>query len=147
MNLRAATRQDFQAIRRLIWQVGINPTGLDWRRFLVAVGDGGELLGCGQVKPHGRAVRELASIAVAKHARGSGVARRIIEQLMGQTQGPVYLTCRTELKPFYEKFGFQVITDAAAMPAYFARIHTLFRLLQMIHGGSIRLLVMVCQNS
>ena len=35
--LRAATEDDFPQIKALIHLVHINPTGLDWRRFLVAV--------------------------------------------------------------------------------------------------------------
>ena len=35
--LRPATAADFPAIRALIRRVRINPYGLDWRRFLVAV--------------------------------------------------------------------------------------------------------------
>jgi hypothetical protein len=35
--LRRATAEDFPAISRLIRQVHINPTGLDWHRFVVAV--------------------------------------------------------------------------------------------------------------
>ena len=54
--LRSATAADFPAIRKLIWQVGINPIGLDWRRFVLAVDEEGRLLGCGQIKPHREAL-------------------------------------------------------------------------------------------
>ncbi len=35
--LRSATQTDFPAIRELIHRVQINPMGLDWARFVVAV--------------------------------------------------------------------------------------------------------------
>ena len=62
--VRPATREDFPAIRSLIHTVRINPTGLGWRRFLVAVTPQGRLLGCGQIKLHADGSREMASIAV-----------------------------------------------------------------------------------
>jgi N-acetylglutamate synthase-like GNAT family acetyltransferase len=68
--LRRARQPDAPAIRRLIRQVGINPLGLDWRRFLIAVDAGGQLVGCGQVKPHADGSLELASIAVQPAWRG-----------------------------------------------------------------------------
>ena len=78
----SATKQDFPAIRALIYAVHINPTGLDWRRFLVAVTPDNELLGCGQVKRHFDGSRELASIAVQEQARGQGLARAVIQELL-----------------------------------------------------------------
>ena len=47
--LRPASEEDFPAIRALIRIVGINPTGLDWHRFVVAVTPDDEMIGCGQV--------------------------------------------------------------------------------------------------
>jgi hypothetical protein len=44
-SVRPATRDDFPVIRSLINTVQINPTGLDWRRFLVVVMSQGNLLG------------------------------------------------------------------------------------------------------
>ncbi len=119
--LRPATEQDFPAIQRLIRQVQINPTGLDWRRFVVAVDGSGEMRGCGQLKPHGKEIVELASIAVVPSDRSKGVARAIIEHLIAKAPRPLYLTCRSGLQPFYEKWGFRVI-GLDEMPAYFRRL-------------------------
>jgi N-acetylglutamate synthase-like GNAT family acetyltransferase len=118
-HLRQATQQNFPAIRKLIWKVGINPMGLDWRRFLVAVGQQGQLIGCGQIKPHKDGSRELASIAVEEAWRRRGVARLIIERLLEGETGTLYLTCRGSLGPFYEKFGFQIVENSEKLPGYF----------------------------
>ena len=48
LDLRPARAQDFPSIFRLIRQVRINPTGLDWRRFVVAVDSDGALIQSGQ---------------------------------------------------------------------------------------------------
>ena len=121
ITLRPAIEQDFPAIQRLIRQVQINPTGLDWRRFVVAVDGSGEMRGCGQLKPHGKEIVELASIAVMPSDRSLGVARAIIEHLIAKAPRPLYLTCRSGLQPFYEKWGFRVIA-LDEMPAYFRRL-------------------------
>lgn len=140
--IRPARKEDFPAIRSLIFEVHINPTGLDWRRFLVAVAPGGELLGCGQIKPHRDGSRELASIAVHEQARGQGVARAVIEELVRQeTARPLYLMCRAGLEAFYRKFGFYPIAFAD-MPPYFRRISSLARLLPSSRDSADRLLVM-----
>lgn len=120
--LRRAVRADFQDIRTLIYTVGINPTGLDWKRFVIAVTPDGRLAGCGQVKPHRDGSRELASIAVAPQMRGRGLARRIIDRLLLENPGELYLTCRDHLGPFYQKFGFRA-AEPEEMPRYFRTVH------------------------
>ena len=120
--IRIATRKDFPAIRALILEVHINPTGLDWRRFQVAVTSENELLGCGQIKPHFDGSRELASIAVQEQTRGQGVARAVIQELLArETIRPLFLMCRARLESLYVKFGFCNI-ELNEMPPYFQRI-------------------------
>jgi len=122
--LRSARETDATAIKDLIHSAGINPMSLDWRRFVVAVDGLDRLIATGQIKPHGRDVHELASIAVDPAHRGEGIARAIIEDLLKDSPRPLYLTCRSRLEPLYEKFGFQSISYAE-MPRYFQRISKL----------------------
>jgi N-acetylglutamate synthase-like GNAT family acetyltransferase len=122
--IRQAGSDDYLAIRALIRSTGINPTGLDWHRFIIATDISGELVGCGQVKVHRDGSKELASIAVQPEWRGNGVAREIIDHLIMDHPGTLYLTCRASLGAFYEKFGFRNI-DGSDMPPYFRRIHRL----------------------
>jgi N-acetylglutamate synthase-like GNAT family acetyltransferase len=90
--VRLAIKEDFPAIRSLIHTVQINPTVLDWVRFLVVVRPQGNLLGCGQIKPHADGSREMASIAVREQVRGQGVARAVIEALLAlELERPIYL--------------------------------------------------------
>ncbi len=119
--LRPAMAEDAGTIRRIISLVQINPTGLSWKRFVVAVDGNATIIGCGQVKPHKDGSLELASIAVLPEWRGRGVARQIIERLLEQYPGRVYLMCRSPLEPLYRKFGFQAI-EYADMPPYFQQI-------------------------
>lgn len=122
--LRQATESDFPAIKSLIRQVQINPMGLHWQNFLIAVDSQGRMVGCGQVKTHQDGSFELASIAVVNDWRRQGIASRIIRQLLEAHPKTLYLTCRAELGTFYQPFGFQRI-EVDEMPPYFRRISRL----------------------
>ncbi len=124
--LRPANHQDEAIIRRMIRQAKINPMGLDWRRFVLAVTETDEIVGCGQLKPHPDGSIELASIAVIPAHQRRGVARMIIEHLIARQPPPLYLMCRSVLRPFYEQFGFRVLQEAE-MPPYFKRLVRLFK--------------------
>jgi len=140
-NVRAALESESTQIKDLINLVGINPTGLEWKRFVVAVNDGGQVIGCGQIKPHGADIRELASIAVQPEYRGQGIAREVIEKLLRENPKPLYLMCMSHNGPMYEKFGFKVI-DGRQLPRYFARIKKLFDIADVFRKSGEELLVM-----
>ncbi|MCH7662995.1 MAG: GNAT family N-acetyltransferase [Chloroflexi bacterium] len=136
-----AEEKDAKAIRALIIKSRINPTGLDWQRFVLAVADGDEIIGCGQIKPHRDGSLELASIAVISAWRRNGVARAIIEYLLTAHQGTLYLMCQSSLRPLYEKFGFETI-QAQQMPKYFRRVSKLVGLAELMRKQGETLLVM-----
>lgn len=142
--IRPARESEAAQIRALIYQNGLNPTGLDWKRFVVAVDDRDQIIGVGQLKPHGGGVVELASLAVYPERRGKGVARAIIEHLVKEGPRPLYLMCRSSLGPLYEKFGFRTI-DYDEMPRYFQRISKLAALAASLNRYGERLLVMKLQ--
>ncbi len=110
--LRKARREDAGAIRRLIWEVGINPMGLDWQRFLVAVDESDRVIASGQIKPHGDGTRELASIATAPAWRGQGAASAIIQRLLAENPLPLYLVTAAHNGGFYPRFGFRILAPA-----------------------------------
>ncbi len=123
-HLRPATATKAGRIREIIRLVRINPMSLDWRRFILAVDEHDQIIGCGQIKPHGDGSYELASIAVLPEWREQGVARRIIEHLSAAHPGPLYLTCRKPLGSLYQKFGFRPLSKDD-MPPYFQRLSRL----------------------
>jgi amino-acid N-acetyltransferase len=120
-SIQAAKAKQAEAIRKLILEVDINPHGLDWQRFLVAITPQDELIGCGQIKQHEDGTRELASIAVDPEWRKRGVARAIIEGLIASQSGELFLMTGRSMREFYEKFGFQEI-GFGRMPKYFRRV-------------------------
>ncbi len=140
-SLRPATSEDFPAIKRLIHQVQINPTGLAWHRFVIAVDGSGRMLGCGQLKPHRGGIIELASIAVEPAHRHNGVAGAVIDNLLSRAPRPLYLTCLSSMGSFYEKWGFRRL-KTNEMPGYFRRLVHLVSLMPAWGSPGEDLLVM-----
>ncbi len=139
--VRPALESESKQITDLIHLVEINPSGLDWRRFVVAVDEAGKVISCGQLKPHGESVVELASIATLPEYRGQGLARAIMEDLLQKAPRPLYLMCMAHNGPMYEKFGFHAIPDDE-MPKYFRRIKKLFNVAGIFRKPTEELLVM-----
>lgn len=139
--IRPASKDDLKDIRSLVRSAKINPTGLDWHRFLVAGTSSGEVVGCGQVKPHGRDILEIASIAVRPDHQGKGIARSIISQLIDKNQMPLYLMCRSNLESFYQKFGFFALARQE-MPPYYRRIAAFVGMVSGFRAGKDTLLIM-----
>ena len=143
-NLRPAREPELSQIRNLIHLTGINPMGLDWKRFVVAVNENDEMIGCGQLKPHGSEILELASLAVYPEYQGKGIARAIVEYLLANSPRPLYLMCESSRGALYEKFGFHAISYEE-MPRYFQRISKLAGLASTLLQRDERLLIMKLQ--
>jgi N-acetylglutamate synthase-like GNAT family acetyltransferase len=143
-SLRPAHETESAQIKELIHLVGINPIDLDWKRFIVAVNDEDEMLGCVQLKPHGKDLLELASLAVYPEHQGKGIARALIESLLKDSPRPLYLMCESSVGPLYEKFGFRGISYEE-MPRYFQRISKLAGLVTTLARREEHLLVMKLQ--
>jgi N-acetylglutamate synthase-like GNAT family acetyltransferase len=142
--LRPALETESTAIKDLIHGVGINPMGLDWKRFIVAVDAQNQVIATGQIKPHGKDILELASIAVRPAYRDQGLARAVIEYLLKDSARPLYLTCVSSLGPFYERFGFRAI-EYEEMPRYLQRLSKLAGLVFVLSSRDEKLLVMKLQ--
>lgn len=121
LTIRPATQADQPVIRKMIREAGINPMGLRWPNFLVAE-EGGVTVGIGQVKRHGDGSPELASLAVVSDRQGQGIGSALVRELIARHANEVlYLTCRSQLEGYYERFGFRRL-QRAEYPPYFARL-------------------------
>ena len=140
--LRPAVESDFSTIRKMVREARLNPLGLEWRRFIVAMDDDGKIIGCGQVKSHNDGSTELASLVVRRPFRGMGIARAIVERLMAEAEPPLWLMCRSRLARMYQRFGFVEEVIEEEMPRYFRRMRSLARLFRPILGGGEGLAIM-----
>ena len=134
ITLRPATATDQPAIRQLVRQVGINPFGLAWPRFVVAEMDG-QFAGCAQLKPHRDGSLELASVAVLPSLQGQGIGAALVQHFCRIVPGDLYLMCAERNANFYTRFGFIIMQRPAAMPPDFRRTYQLARLVRPIFGG------------
>jgi N-acetylglutamate synthase-like GNAT family acetyltransferase len=117
--IRPAAAGDQAAITSLIRQAHLNPRDLDWRRFVVAV-DGERVVGTVQVRIHRRGSRELASLVVEPSHRRSGLGGRLVETVIGEVSGTLYLMTLRETEGFFRRFGFGAV-KAGSTPADFRR--------------------------
>lgn len=117
-SLRKALLSDRARIHRLVRAARLNPFGVNWRRFIVAVDDKGRILGCVQVKPHRGGWRELASLVVDEAWRRRGVGSALVSVVLESASPPLWLMCRSDLAPYYARFGFEEITDRSVAPGF-----------------------------
>ena len=73
---------------------------------------------------------ELASVAVVPLYRHQGVAETMIREILNDQTSPIYLTCRSSLVSFYERFGFSELFDLETIPAYFRQVKKVFTWLE-----------------
>ena len=148
VRLRPATAADQPTIRRMVRGARLNPRHLEWPNFVVAVDEGGTMVGCGQIRPHQGDVWELASLVTAEAWRGRGVAADIIHHLQAQhaqshPNAPLWLMCASNLVPFYTPFGFAEVTNNPELPTHFGRMRTIARTIQWLFRIQGHLAVMV----
>ena len=138
--IRPASADDQFVITMIVRAALINPSDLDWRRFLLAQW-GQDIVGVGQIKPHGDGSREVASIAVVPEWQGHGVGSALIRALLARESGPTYLMCSAHRESYYERFGFRRL-ERPAMPPYFRRFALLTPVIGLLSLNRMRLIVM-----
>jgi amino-acid N-acetyltransferase len=144
IGIRRATERDQQAIRALVHGERLNPTGLNWPNFLVAV-IGGRIIGAVQMRKHSDGSRELGSLVVSKEHRGHGTASRLIDALLAEDQEPVWMITAEPYAGAYSRWGFKQI-DARAAPAKVRRNHlmgSLARIISFVMRRPVRRLVIL----
>jgi amino-acid N-acetyltransferase len=82
-----------------------------FREFVVAIDSNGFVIGCGALRVYTDALAEIASLAVAEHAHGRGIGRRIVDRLVEDARGlgigSVFaLTLQEE---FFHRSGFRTV--------------------------------------
>jgi len=115
MTIRQAVAGDQGLIAAWVKEARLDPTALHWSHFLMAE-DSGVVVGIGQIRPYPKC-RELGSLVVARERRGTGVGGALIQALLADEPGPVYLECEQHNEAIYLRFGFRPIAwHQAPMP-------------------------------
>jgi N-acetylglutamate synthase-like GNAT family acetyltransferase len=113
LTIRRATERDELAITSLVRSEHLNPIGLDWRRFVIAV-DAAGVAGAVQLRRHPDDARELGSLVVRPDARGRGIAARLIDALLATAGARVLMITGAAFAAHYARWGFRRIEPARA---------------------------------
>lgn len=109
ITFRPAQEGDFPSIAAILSELELGHPSIRPELFLVAV-RGGEIAGVANVEDCGAAIY-LSAVGVRSASQGSGVARAMIEGIIGFAKKGIYVY--TRIPKFFERFGF-VPTDAPA---------------------------------
>lgn len=82
-------------------------------RFIVAVHDD-EVLACAELAPLSRAVAEVRSMVVSREARGRGVGRRMVDELVRRAEAAGFdkLCAFTHSPGYFVHLGFSIVPHA-----------------------------------
>jgi amino-acid N-acetyltransferase len=82
-----------------------------FREFVVAVDPEDRVLGCGAVRVYTETLAEVTSLAVAEHAHGHGIGRRMVERLVEEARaiGIGTLFALTLQEEFFHRSGFHTV--------------------------------------
>jgi amino-acid N-acetyltransferase len=111
--VRGAVALDQLAIMQLVHSERLNPHGLGWANFVVAV-IGNTVVGAVQMRQHAEGSCELGSLVVSRAHRGQGIARRLIDALLARHGGTVHVITHRVNAGHYHRWGFAVIDPCAA---------------------------------
>ncbi len=107
VRIRLATANDQATIKQMVRDEHLDPSALDWSHFRVAqVAD--EIVGIAQIRPYPKC-RELGSLVVKAPFRKTGVGALLVNALLEQELGDVYLECQIKNEAYYSRFGFKTI--------------------------------------
>jgi len=127
VTIRPARQEDQQTIVSLIRQAKLNPRNLHSEHFLVAE-ENGKIIGIRQVKVHVGGTREVASGYILPEYRHRGVSARLMNELLGREQGPLYSMVDEKWASYYEQFGFQR-ADLDELPPDFHKEYRIGRII------------------
>lgn len=102
MKIRKARPEDRRRVEAFARRHAMDYPGMELDEFLMAE-DGGRLAGIVALKKHADCL-ELCSLCVDEAERGTGLGRRLVEELFLTAGGTVHLA--TIIPGFFEKCGF-----------------------------------------
>lgn len=114
--LRPARRDERWLIFRRVLRERLDPTKLEWQRFVMAEAGDGAILGFAQMKNWGEGVREFGSLVVEPAARGQGIGGKLIAHFVAEFPHPIYLFCGGHNVAYYLRFGFRRLKKEGDVP-------------------------------
>ncbi len=94
-------------INALALTMDLDSNDTEAEQFIVAE-ENGKIAGFGRLWQHDDAL-ELGTIGIVKEFRKKGLGKKIIENLLDNSKGTLYLT--TLIPDFFKQFGFRPVAD------------------------------------
>lgn len=114
--LRSARQDERWLIFRRILRERLDPTKLEWQKFVMAEAADGTILGFAQMKDFGQGVREFGSLVVEPESRGQGIGGQLLTHFLAEFPRPVYLFCGGHNVAYYLRFGFRRVKREREIP-------------------------------
>ncbi len=142
VSLRPARRDEHWLIVRRVLREGLDPTKLNWRRFVMAEGADGAILGFAQMKEFATGAREFGSLVVEPESRGEGIGGLLLTHFLEKFPRPVYLFCGLHNVRYYRRFGFRRLAEDEFPPAPLQRKWRMARLMVRIFRVKVAAMVL-----
>ncbi len=109
MDIRVASALETELEKVLALSLSMSLDTEDFRikEFLTAK-EGDHIIGFGRLRTY-PGFREVASVGVLAENRGKGIGSLVVNELVRQTHGEIYLTC--VIPGFFSKLGFEIVKD------------------------------------
>jgi N-acetylglutamate synthase-like GNAT family acetyltransferase len=102
--VRRAQPDDQPVIAALVRRARLNPTGLQWDRFVVGKRDG-RAVGVAQLRRYSDGTKELASLVVEPDEREHGIATQMVDALLAEDTGAVYALIDRRFVGHFARWG------------------------------------------
>lgn len=139
--LRPARQDERWLIVRRVLRERLDPTKLQWQRFVLAEDADGAILGFAQMKDWGEGVREFGSLVVEPESRGQGIGGALIAHFVAEFPRPVYLFCGGHNVAYYLRFGFRRIKKESEIPGPLQRKWRTAQFISRLLKASVALMV------
>jgi N-acetylglutamate synthase-like GNAT family acetyltransferase len=130
ITVRQASAADEATITAMVRKARLNPRNLQWQRFVVAEHDG-RIVGIAQLRLHDDGAAELASLVVEPALRRQGIASRLIDALLVDTQAEVYTLIDQRFVNHFNRWKFTVI-DPRSLPSSVLRVYRVGRVVTTV---------------
>jgi N-acetylglutamate synthase-like GNAT family acetyltransferase len=130
ITVRRARQEDQSVISAMVRGARLNPSGLDWERFVVAERSG-HTVGVAQLRRYADGATELASLVVEPAARGHGIAMQLVDALLAGEQEPVYTLIDRRFVEHFTRWGFALI-EASQLPRSVSRGYRIGRVVTAV---------------
>jgi len=123
--VRRARPDDQPVITAMVRRARLNPSGLQWDRFVVGERDG-RAIGVAQLRQYPDGTKELASLVVEPGERQHGIATQMVDALLADETRAVYALIDQRFVSHFVRWGFDQV-NPTRLPRSLSRTYLIGR--------------------